>query len=180
MYIKYISILKRYITKYIEVKIGIEKYHGEKKMNEIAQLQNKISILNQEINSLLGEREGLVGFRVENTKALGDIEIQIERRSKMADKFATLKRVSTFANKIAEKISRQYSGSNSGMLVNQYNEIHTNISNAISQVDREIGSKRNEIYQLQNRIHILEEQMRQEQLRQEQLRQEQLSKQTKA
>lgn len=143
-------------------------------MDEITYLQNRINILNGEINELQYQRGGLVGFQVEEANALESVELQIETRNRAADKFASLSRVSTFANRLANKISAQYGTGNCRQLTMQYEDIYQNISSAIRGVDMEIYAKQQEIIQLQNRIAIIQEQIRQEQMRQEQLRQEQL------
>lgn len=143
-------------------------------MDEITYLQNRINILNGEINELQYQRAGLVGFQVEEINALETVEFQIEARNRAADKFASLSRVSTFANRLANKISAQYGIGNRRQLTMQYEDIYQNISSAIRGVDIEIYAKQQEVIQLQNRIAIIQEQIRQEQIRQEQLRQEQL------
>lgn len=143
-------------------------------MNEITYLQNRINILNGDINELQYQRNGLVGFQIEEANAFETVELQIEVRNKAADKFASLSRVSTFANRLANKISAQYGTGNRRQLTMQYEDICQNISSAIRGIDIEIYAKQQEIIQLQNRIVIIQEQIRQEQIRQEQLRQEQL------
>lgn len=119
-------------------------------MNEVLLLQNQIAVLEQEIIELNAERNGLIGFQIENINALDEVEMQVKRRYKVADKFSQLKRVSTFATKLADKYAEHYGQTKGGALVYQYNEIDRNISKAIMQVDIEIKDKKCEIYRLEN------------------------------
>lgn len=129
-------------------------------MSEISVLEMQINSLRNQIRQLEDEKSGLKDFQNENLQAIDKVDFQLQRKEKVADKFWSLNKISTFAFRLSDRVTESYSGKNRIKVLNEYSNVGTNIKNAIHQVEYEIAEKKQEIVKLQARIEQIREEMR--------------------
>lgn len=129
-------------------------------MSTITNLEYQIDNLQEEIRQLQSQRSELEAFWNEAMKAGGEVDQQLQRKQRIADKFRGLITFSTFAAKMAEKIADCYGGKNRDQLLSQFESVKQNIHQAIQKIEREIETKRRQISRLQNQIEQIREEER--------------------
>ncbi len=113
--------------------------------------------LEKQIYNLKEEKEGLIEFQKENGNAIEEVEMQLQKKYSVADKFFELKNVSTFAERLAEKAAECYGGVNGSRLLEAYSNIDTNIEYAIIKIEHEISQKEQELYNIQLRMEQMQD-----------------------
>lgn len=121
-------------------------------MSQIESLEIRGKDLKEQIYKLKEEREGLIEFKQENANAIAEVEMQLQQKCNVADKFFELKTVSTFAERLAEKVAECYGGANGSRLLEAYSSIDDNIAYAIQKIEQEISQKEQEVCAIQLKI----------------------------
>lgn len=129
-------------------------------MSTIANLEYQIDCIQGEIRQLQNQKNELDEFYNEAVKAGGEVEQQLQRKQKKADKFQGLICVSTLAAKMADKIADCYGGNNRYQLLSQFENVRQNIFQAIQRLEREIEEKQIRISGLQSQIERIHEEER--------------------
>lgn len=129
-------------------------------MSTIANLEYQINCIQGEIRQLQNQKNELDEFYNEAVKAGGEVEQQLQRKQKKADKFQGLICASTLAAKLADKIADCYGGNNRYQLLSQFENVRQNIFQAIRRIEREIEEKQLRISGLQSQIERIREEER--------------------
>lgn len=111
-------------------------------MSSIAELESQIMLAEQQIRQLEQELEGLYAFRDENNQAVGQFESQLAAKQEMASRTSMLEKKTTLAARLNARMNQAIGVSFQNVIFGQFDEVHTQIWNAINQVNQEIEQQR--------------------------------------
>lgn len=111
-------------------------------MSSIAELERQIMLAEQHIRRLEQELEGLYAFREENNQAVGQFQGQLAAKQEVASRTSFLDIKTTLAPRLNTRMNQAIGASFQSGVFHQFDEVHTQIWNAINQVDQEIEQQR--------------------------------------
>lgn len=121
-------------------------------MSSVDELSKQVAGLNSEIKALKKEIQDLQTFKRENAKAKREVSAELERRTSEGSRFRHYVKRAKYAETLAKKVERRYSGDSAANLLANFDGIKNKIDERIEKLNEDIRIKSGKIEKLNDEI----------------------------